>query len=175
MTGQRIFIPPLGTVIKLTQDWHFNLYNESRNDSIQHLLDLYPPFRDTTGSFHKYRPQAITQSWRDLTIAEREEVVNKSEWTNEPYEGRVQDFWSGDWHIPFVFREETLLKIDRIYIRQGQGAFNSVSFRTNCWMSNLGDPLFSKKYVKGKKVPSLRFWAKLDDVNNMIGEIVTPS
>lgn len=168
----QIMIPPLGTVIKLTQDWHFNLYDEHRNDALQALVDLYPPYRTSEKQYYP-RPSA---TWRDLTIAERKEVVDKSIWTNEPHnEGCDPDYWNGDWHTPFVFRAETLLKIDRIYIRQGQSAFNSVSFRTNCWMSNLGDPLFSKKYVKGKKVPSLRFWAKLDDVNNMIGEIVDPS
>lgn len=46
------------------------------------------------------------------------------------------------------------LKVDRIYIRQGQKDFNSVTFRV--------------KFPGEKK--SYRFWAKLDDVNK-IGEV----
>jgi hypothetical protein len=44
--------------------------------------------------------------------------------------------------------------VDRIYIRKGAADYSSITFRIH------GDP-FDKK----------RFWAKLADVNNIVGEI----
>ncbi|ATW58087.1 hypothetical protein CNR34_00154 [Pseudomonas phage nickie] len=157
----QIMIPPLGTVIKLTEDWHFSLYDESRNEKLQKQCGLLPPFRDGEGLYE----------WRRLSLAERRKRIDESVWTHVPY-GHSTDLWGGEWHTPFVLRAETRLKIDRIYIRQGQGDFDSVTFRSDCWMSNLGDPLFTKKYVNGRKVPSIRFWAKLADVNRIEGVFV---
>jgi len=45
----------------------------------------------------------------------------------------------------------TILQVDRIYIRKGNGDFDSVSFRV----------------LKGGPTPPGRFWAKLNDVNNL--------
>jgi len=160
----QIFIPPLGTVIKLTEDWHFSLYNEGRNEKLQQITGLLPPFRALTGGLYE---------WRQLSLAERRKRIDESVWTHVPvWDKERTDLWGGDWHTPFVFRAETELKIDRIYIRQGQSDYDSVSFRTDCWVSNIGDPLFTKKYVNGRKIKSLRFWAKLEDVNKIVGNII---
>lgn len=50
----------------------------------------------------------------------------------------------------------TSLKVDRIYIKKGQKDYNSVTF----WAAIPG--------IKGKT----RFWAKLDDVNTMVAELM---
>ena len=47
--------------------------------------------------------------------------------------------------------KDQILTVDRIYIRKGNKEYSSVSFR----------------------VPKARFWAKLDDVNQIECEIVT--
>lgn len=58
----------------------------------------------------------------------------------------------------FVIPEKTVLTIDRIYIRKGQQEFDSVSFTI----------------PKCKAFPKrTRFWAKLDDVNNIHFEFLT--
>ena len=164
----QIMIPPLGSVIKLQEDWTFRLFDERRNEKLQILADLLPAFRHEHDGKH----------WRDMTLAERKDIIDKSGWTFEngyPLGKARSDqysYWSGDWSIPFVLRAETELIIDRYYIRQGSGDFDSVTFRSNCWMSALGDPLFTKKYVNGRKIKSIRFWAKLSDVNKMVGEVL---
>lgn len=158
----QIFIPPLGTVIQLEEDWHFKLYDESRNQSVLDAAGLTPPYRED---------RAV--SWRDLSDTQRAAEIDKSDWIYTPHPGMAHragdyNYWSGTWEHDFVFREGTELKIDRIYIRQGQDNFDSVSFRTRQWVSALGDPLFRAP----RKIKSLRFWAKLPDVNKMIGRVI---
>lgn len=165
----KIFIPPLGTVIRLTEDWRFRLYNEHRNETVMSAAKLYPPFRE---GLAKYPWQDTAVGWRDKSLAEREAEVIKSGWTYEKPDHFPDDhhsnFWTGEWHHEFVFRADTELRFDRLYIRMGQKGFDSVTFRTNCWMSQLGDPLFSAP----RKLKALRFWAKLEDVNRIVGDIV---
>lgn len=159
----KIFIPKLGDIIELEDDWTFQLYDELRNDPVQKVCELYPPFRQLSGGMY---------DWRKLTLAERQEAIDKSDWTHIPYDETCTDLWGGNWHTPFTFRAGTRLKFDRYYIRQGKGEFDSVTFRTDCWVSQPGDPLFSRKFINGRKVKSLRFWAKLDDVNRIYGKQV---
>ncbi|KVP17114.1 hypothetical protein [Burkholderia ubonensis] len=62
------------------------------------------------------------------------------------------------------------LIIDRYYIKQGMGAYDSVSFRI------AGVSAVAKTYAWATK-PSkrqVRFWAKLDDVNKMVVEMAPP-
>ena len=62
------------------------------------------------------------------------------------------------------------LKIDRIYIRKGQGDFDSVTF----FWKGKALPSFVETYRDGSigKVPkqAVRFWAKLEDVNKIMIE-----
>lgn len=160
----KILIPSLGDVIRLEEDWTFRLFNEHRNDKLQAAAKLYPPFRYRT----------IPGEWGSMTLEERKEVVSKSGWLYERPAGYTEsdfwesDFWTGDWSHEMTFRAETELTIDRYYIRQGHAHFDSVTFRTNCWVSALGDPLFSAS----RKLKSLRFWAKLADVNKIVAKTV---
>ena len=132
----RLFIPTIGTVLTLSQDWNFNLFNESRNYNVIEGLNLSQKGLDAAvDAYYEYRK---THAGRD------EECIRLY---NIAYN------WS--WNVTLPIDSE--LKVDRIYIRKGQGGFDSVSF----WLTSTPHPLLSK--VKGKK----RFWAKLDDVNNM--------
>lgn len=68
--------------------------------------------------------------------------------------------------IPAELPAGTELIIDRYYIRQGQGSFDSISFRI------VGA---SAKATTWRKTPvkrQVRFWAKLEDVNNMLVDLV---
>lgn len=105
----KLFIPSLKTRIRLTKDWTFVLYNESRNRVA--LETLAPMFRSSTGL-----------------------LVNS--WTCTIPEGAV-------------------LTVQRVYIRQGQSDYDSVTF--TCKMDD----------------KSFRFWAKLYDVNTIEYQLST--
>ena len=155
----RIMIPALGSIIELEEDWQFQLYDENRNDPLQAAAKLYPPFRQLCGGLY---------DWKKLTIEERKKAIFDSGWNYTPWDANNHEYWGGTWSHEFVLRAGTRLKFDRIYIRQGQTSFDSVTFRTNCWVSKLGDPLFSAP----RKLKTLRFWAKLADVNTIVGKFV---
>lgn len=60
---------------------------------------------------------------------------------------------------PVILSINSILKVDRIYIRKGNSAYDSLSF--TLWDTS------------GKKPKTVaRFWAKLDDVNNIEFELV---
>ena len=92
--------------------------------------------------------------------------------------------WNNDPPVPVTIPAGTILIIDRVYIRKGQGDFSSITFR---WKgaSNPGGfeeaddyrvivtpgtrttpTVYGKKQVKVPKQP-IRFWAKLTDVNEI--------
>lgn len=116
----KLFIPPLGTKIRLTKEWLFKLFYEYRNDSLLKAQG----FADE--SERKY----------DLQWKHRGE------------------------HAKTSLPEGTILTVDRIYIRQGAKDFDSVSFWLGTKPKGVG--------YRGK----IRFWAKLEDVNNIEGELI---
>jgi len=141
----KLFIPTIGTLLELRKQWSFGLYNEYRNESYfawagLHFLS-YAETRDLpVGSFDKngdLPPTIVT--------------------------------------LPSLSR----LRVDRIYIRKGVGEFDSVTFllqgaktaskvekRTYRVVKGLGQ---HENHEYERKIPArgVRFWAKLDDVNNM--------
>lgn len=161
----KLFIPPLGTILRLEEDWHFQLHEEGRNSNLIDSAKITPPYRDQV---------CPSDRWRNMSLADRSAAIDLTDWKYTPHEdyesNHEYSFWSGDWEHPFVFRAETELTVDRIYIRQGGAQFNSITFRSRCWMSQLGDPMFGAP----RKLKTIRFWAKLDDVNNMVAKIVEP-
>lgn len=136
----KLFIPPLGTVLQLTADWSFRLYNDYRNDSLRNALDLEWP-RD----HHGY---SISGGSVGVTIPAGSQ-----------------------------------LKLDRLYVRKGQAAFDSATFYL------IGKTVPQRKeerkavaFGEGKATPftyiktipkkNVRFWAKLPECNNIECEIV---
>jgi hypothetical protein len=125
-----IFIPEIGTEIKLTQGWVFYLYTDYRNDSIfqalgthkDNLKQVFP--KDSTGYLKCY-----------------------------------------EMFLP----ADTVLKVNRVYIRQGISGYSSVTFS----ICDTTHPflIYHKKLKKTKKQFG-RFWAKLCDVNKIQCEIV---
>ena len=59
--------------------------------------------------------------------------------------------------------KDSELTVDRIYIRKGASEFSSITFRLN----SLGGTPCKEVLHFGKKVSSIRFWAKLEDVNKI--------
>jgi len=73
--------------------------------------------------------------------------------------------------VPCTIPAGAVLKIDRIYVRKGKGDFSSITF---LWKGESIDPrvvqrdpqYWGETIVKIPRKP-VRFWAKLDDVNNI--------
>lgn len=83
----------------------------------------------------------------------------------------TEDYFRGEeWHcsekgvINMTLPTNTILNVNRIYIRQGLGEYDSITFNVDdCPISELK----SKKMKGGLRKGTLRFWAKLDDVNTI--------
>jgi hypothetical protein len=120
----KIQIPTIKKVIVLSADWNFTLYSENRNWPLGIVLGLYDR----------------NAGWR----------VN---WKNPV----TNLFDERDYHTmytyPVTIPAGSLLRVERIYIRNGNTEFDSVTFI----IQDSPNKAFLKK----------RFWAKLDDVNNI--------
>jgi hypothetical protein len=156
----KMYIPSIGDQIQLTQDWNFSLQNESRNSTL----------------------------WE---IATGEEMKDEWHWVdiNDSSKGRV-----GKIVIPVIIPVGEILKIDRIYIRKGMDDFDSITFfwkgkattsrtkekvaqaleisRTtpnNIFSVPALDVRVIREHRYEVKIPSrsVRFWAKLEDVNRI--------
>lgn len=106
----KIFIPTIGTEIKLAKPWDFALIKDHCNKAIFEMFGI---------PYH-----------------------------NDLYGTKGQKF--GRVSLP----EDTVLKVDRIYIRKGREHYDSLSFY-----------IASSPALKNKK--KVRFFAKLADVNNI--------
>ena len=122
----KMFIPPLGYELILTENWHFKLFFEYRNEK---LLEL-----------NNWKAESYF-IWKNLETDEEKNFHYRNENTI-PEEYRF---------INCILPEHTILKVDRIYIRKGAKDFDSVSFFAD---------------IPGQK-KRVRFWAKLDEVNNI--------
>lgn len=144
----KIFIPEIGTELKLDANWTFKLYNEDRNRGILERMgleaDYSPRIWDPENSDREYLKERIEGRGfkRDL---------HSVSW------GSI-DRWVIDTYVDCTLLAGTVLKIDRIYIRKGKEEYSSLTF----FIIDSPDPLFSEK-----KGPKRRFWAKLDDVKEI--------
>jgi len=80
----------------------------------------------------------------------------------------IKDYWPiKDKSYPMVFPTGTILTVDRIYIRQGKTGYDSVTFRADVEPKVITASSWwgSKGPKKTMKIRSVRFWAKLSDVN----------
>lgn len=147
----RMFIPEIGTRIRLAADWSFPLIEEDRNSSLFNPLAALAPERiaDMREEASQIRKQA------------REDPEGMS-W-KEQYDRRVDLFRRADNHvrIDITLPAGTEITIDRIYIRKGVSDFSSVSF-------NLNQTTHPDLQFRGRK----RFWAKLQDVNRIEFQLI---
>lgn len=95
----------------------------------------------------------LTEDWKfDLWKEYRNrDLLDHFNLVKDP-DGRLYFYRIADKDIPFrvTLPKNSKLTIDRIYVRKGAADFDSVTFRV---------------FGLGKK--SIRFWAKLKDVNEM--------
>ena len=115
----KLYIPRLGDDLRLTADWTFPVWCEHRN---QTLLDVMGYGYDS---------------------------VKREVWLKKV---QAKGGMFGHEKVPvenFTMPVDTVLRVKRIFIRNGARDYDSVSFTAK---------------VKGKGV---RFWAKLDDCNGL--------
>lgn len=150
----RFYVPQLGDQIRLVKDWTFKLHVESRNEKL---------FKFLKGSEETVETITYTQnSW------------NNGVATPHPY-----SYQSRTRHPRMVtLREGCLLKVDRIYIRQGQEGFDSITF----YLMEIPESMKDEVNMSSKKAPFekkaapktlARFWVKVNDANNIYFEPAT--
>lgn len=144
----RLHIPRLGTEIVLAQDWTFQLFDEHRNDGLRAAAGL------------KHPRQLLPEFWQ-AKQSEREAAVAKSKWRNSDGTLPVESGRYMNLCHPLTIPAGAALTIDRIFIRRGAPDFDSVTF----WLKvQKRSPIT----INGNLVKkSVRFWAKLDDVNRI--------
>lgn len=119
-----LHIPSLGTELVLAADWTFTLHRESRNSGFAEGLEI----AERVSTRHTY---GDNYSW----------TTRRTEWPKG----------AKTWTV--TLPAGTVLKVERIYIKQGQGKFDSVTFRDT-----------------GRSHRHGRFWVKLDEANDMTVE-----
>ncbi len=139
---RRFFIPTIGTTIKIIKDTPVNLYFESRNEKfIAKVRGEYQHGFEWDSYGGRINPTKPPE-WAKYTKKEDNGFLKSKVWFCE-------------WIIPM----DTVLIVDRIYIRKGKDMkeFDSITFRV--------------EKQKGSKLTG-RFWLKRSDVNNLVVEVV---
>jgi len=172
---KQLFIPEIGTEITLASKWIFPLYVERRNESLakkmgypnsNHWYDGEWISKDVFDAYNKLYDEHIEREKRELGEKFFEEhrfhYVNDPQWVklNNEYRkshGEIHKQYENTPHIrkesmPVTLGVGIILKVDRIYIRKGKGMsdFSSLTF-----------------YIKNGPYKGARFWAKLNDVNQI--------
>lgn len=188
----RLFIPALGTRLLLTSPWTFSLYEESRNASMFQVfgfnksgwggnINLLPPVREGTAEISVWCNNigAYTQETVPLFISKIDSIIPNATVKDllsastvvdkkiDDYQRNPRDdsalFMQESGHIIMTLPVNTILKLDRIYIRQGSEEYDSLTFQ----VEDCPYPELRGKKAKGFLTGKLRFWAKLDDVNTI--------
>lgn len=156
----QLCIPRIGSVLVLAQDWTFKLYPEHRNTSLVRVfatedkeVDLYwSPWYGR----HKDKDPLKKHLGEDFNGAELcVEKAMTEEQLGDSYATYRATNSEDKYYLKVTLPKGIALKIDRIYIRNGVQAFDSVTFRI-------------PKNCPEKRFRSVRFWAKLSDVNNIV-------
>lgn len=156
----KFYIPHLGDKLKLTKDWTFRVFIEERNKSLINTIleDTYKiPYyinRNTIYDY-EYKNTPIYDKLASLGKLHMEGAeIPSFSWSWTSFGARIVDEYKrgfrlsskiSEVYLDYTIPGESILTVDRIYIRKGSPDFDSVTFR---WNKN-------------------RFWVKLDDANNM--------
>ena len=181
---QKIFIPPLGSVITLGKPWNFTLYCERRNFDLgkraglltpQTVRDYYAEHQLGTPAPHRSADRVCRWTSRWAAEDEARAVWKAHEAASEALKQKP------DWKryprnviaAQVTLPKGTDLKVDRIYIRKGCEGFDSVTFWANTPPGALvkvnpaskAGGAFTITLDSKRKT---RFWAKLAEVNHIL-------
>jgi hypothetical protein len=188
----RLFIPALGTRLLLTSAWTFDLYEESRNATMFQVfgfnksgwggnINLLPPVKEGTAEISVWSnnlnarsPKTVPLFISKIDPAIPNTIVKDLLSASTVVDKRINDYQRNprddsalymqeSGHIIMTLPVNTILKLDRIYIRQGSEEYDSITFL----VEDCPYPELRGKKAKGFLTGKLRFWAKLDDVNTI--------
>ena len=213
----KMFIPEIGTVIKLEKDWELTLVPEKRNESLYKRLGIMEELQYYTFDYceiynieiivgavtHKitdlvfrfnmpfdealdeYILRVISKKYGSrITIKIRDKkqypnlVINKKVEVITKSIGSIcvtYDYDISYEHIRAIISKDTLLQVDRIYIRKGLSDFSSLSFVSKDSPNVLFKPKNKMTSIEKKNHPSfgpIRFLSKLSDVNDIEFSII---
>ncbi len=128
-----MYIPEIGNKIQLLNDWSFNLYPERRNDSLIDLLNK-------KFSYNWLYEEVDGESKAVYVLIEStlaDDIYNKIWRIKNPdfHDERIKLFKIAQ-NDGYVFKyllstihKDSILTIDRVYIRKGASDYSSISFR----------------------------------------------
>lgn len=169
----RLYVPDIGDLLRLTQHWSFTLLKEYRNMDVWDALecDNHPSLADHAQKVAELElkmreiedrmvPSPLSRQAHGIT-KEYASVQDRELW----FEYR-NEVWQSQHKItcPMTLPADTVLKVDRVYIRQGAGEYSSLSFYIEETPHAALTPL---KKGGGFKKGRRRFFARLSDVNTM--------
>ena len=186
----KLYVPEIGDHIRLTKEWTFTLYPEGRNVTLANLYGYYQlgynrgwldstkienePERDyilkypTYDEFYDKHASFLGGPSYDAYQKECRRIEEES----ESYQAYLKAY--DDWRaraeklvmedIEVTFPAGTVLAVDRIYIRKGSSDYSSITF----YAKGLGESEIKNRWSgKTTKWKAQRFWAKLQDCNNI--------
>lgn len=147
---RQMCIPSIGDNVTLAEDWTFVLVNEHRNKT----MAIWAGECRNPDSY-SYPLGVVSQLRSDV----------RPEWGS---------YCVADPRIVNVtLPKGTVLKIDRIYLRKGGKDYDSVTFIAQGLQAKDNMEVYDRQSHNYKKKPvnrSVRFFAKLTDVNKMVVE-----
>lgn len=166
----QLYVPEIGDMIRLTEDWSFTLYRETRNDSLwtaekcreRRVEPDHTPVRELEQKIEGIESRLTFEviknayGWapsRVQVYASQEDKDNHRLFRTQLSELNQRPVWA-----PVTLPKDTVLKVDRIYIRKGISEYSSITFY-----------VWSKPGPVAANAPKKksRFWAKLADCNNI--------
>lgn len=181
----KLYVPEIGDHLVLTSDWTFDLHAEGRNSQLGAMFGYYlrglvggwvsesslPQIvrPEYTVNYPKYddfvKRGSIDYSAYNRAKLEAEESCPEfvkyrsdySEWLDKAKQLQADK-------ITITLPAGTILAVDRIYIRKGAADFSSITF----YAKELGEVIMpGSSPSRPKRVKAQRFWAKLEDCNNI--------
>jgi hypothetical protein len=178
----RLVVPDIGTELLLTQHWHFTLFNEKRNERLRQRVENdykpkaakfnLPKEYSNLPEWYRFREQknkASTEWIRRRNYLLYQDAITKIRASDPTLEEKAIEYSEAmlDWEnrsfdygyrdaedkVAVTLSSGTVLKVDRIYIRQKMAAFSSITFII--------------KSSPQKELKGARFWAKLEECNNI--------
>jgi hypothetical protein len=162
----KLFIPRLGTILLLAEDWTFKLQFEHRNATLMKALG--PKEEDVDADSHKaYHRHWYGYDPEDFKGVPGVEVGTDRAMSDEQLDRAYASYRATNardvsW-LRVTLPKNTTLVVDRIYIRRGGEAFDSVTFRI---------PKNKKLSPELAKFGGTRFWVKLNEANNIVCDVV---
>lgn len=153
--SKQLFIPNLGTLLMLAEDWTFKLYFERRNDG------MLTVFGAKKGKYWWRNAELQGDDFVDGEVPaciEYEKAMSEEELA-QSYKSFSATNSRDNPFIRVTLPKGTQLKLDRIYVKRGAESFASVTFRTT-------------KVCPDKRFTSKRFWVKLREANQIVADVI---